>query len=88
MDLWQGMLRAPVWQYFYYFTLVLLTAAFTSHYLQKMRKAIISVDIIIYAALVSMLFFIFVFATYWWSFPSAILSGVLGAFFWTNRTFD
>ena len=85
MNLWQDMLNTPWWKSLFFLILMTLSSLATSKYIQYWRTKSFDKDIAIYSWLVSLLFLIFFFGSYWWSFPSAILSGIIGTSLWTNK---
>ena len=64
--------------------LVIFFSFISSWYYQRMTNMVFNKDIAFYSILVGGLIFIFIFATFWWSFPSAMLSGILGGFLYTS----
>lgn len=85
MELWQEMIITPWWKSLFFLFLTIASSLITSRYLQIWKIKEFDKDIAIYSCLTSILFLIFFFGSYWWSFPSAILSGIIGTFLWTNR---
>lgn len=85
MELWQSMITAPWWKSLFLLFLTITSSLLTSRYLHIWKIKGFDKDIAIYSCLISILFLVFFFGSYWWSFPSAILSGIIGTFLWTNR---
>lgn len=69
----------------FFFILVIFFSFISSWYYQRMKNMVFDADIAFYSILVGGLIFIFIFSTFWWSFPSAVLSGILGGFLYTQR---
>ena len=85
MELWQEMIITPWWKSIFFLFSTIASSLLTSRYLQMWKIKEFDKDMAIYACLTSLLFLIFFFGTFWWSFPSAVLSGIIGTFLWTNK---
>ncbi|RKG29331.1 hypothetical protein [Acinetobacter tianfuensis] len=83
--LWNDMLESSYIQKTFFSILVIFFSFMSSWYYQRMKNMTFDGDIAFYSILMGGLIFIFIFATFWWSFPSAVLSGILGGFLYTRR---
>lgn len=85
MELWQEMINSTKIEKIFYFSLVVIFGYVASYYYQNLINRPFEIDIAIYSILVACFIFIFIFSTFWWDFPSAILSGILGGVFYTRK---
>ena len=82
---WNDMIESSYIEKAFFSILVIFFSFISSWYYQRMKNMVFDGDIAFYSILVGGLIFIFIFATFWWSFPSAVLSGILGGFLYTKR---
>lgn len=79
------MIESSYIEKFFFSILVIFFSFISSWYYQRLKNMTFNKDIAFYSILVGGLFFIFMFSTFWWSFPSAVLSGILGGVLFTRR---
>ncbi len=85
MEFWVDMINSRLIEKIFYFSLVFIFSYLSSWYYQYLVKIPFNSDVAFCSVLVGLCVFIFIFATFWWSFPSAVLSGILGGFAFTRR---
>ena len=81
MELWVDMINSTNFEKVFYFSLAVLFSFLSSWYYQSLIHIPFNKDIVFGSIITGCGIFIFVFATFWWSFPSAILSGIFGGSF-------
>ncbi|HJF27550.1 MAG TPA: hypothetical protein K8V79_04775 [Acinetobacter lwoffii] len=83
--LWEEMIASPLSEKLLYTCLVICFSGMASCYYQHMIQFPFNIDISFGAILISGGIFLFLFATFWWSLASAVLSGVLGGILFTRK---
>lgn len=85
MELWKDLIASSWWIKIFYLLLMSVSSFLTSKYIQYWKTKIFDIDIFIYSWLTSLLFLVFFFGSYWWNYPSAVLSGIVGAYLYTEK---
>lgn len=83
--LWEEMIASPLSEKLLYTCLVICFSGIASYYYQHMIHLPFNKDIALGSILVSGDILLFLFATFWWSLPCAVLSGVLGGILFTRK---
>jgi predicted permease len=85
MIMWEDMMKSDWPVIFYYFSICIFSGFASSFYYQKLIGVRVNYLFTFSSLIGSIIFFMGVFATYWWDFPSAILGGILGGWLFTRK---